>query len=242
MTSEMRHDEATARNAAATPLIAEDSLHRQFHHSHPRSTSRHLRGVHLAEGEAVVSMVRPKWTVVLPAFAVVVGVVALVVIQRSLMNGIFDALVWPAVAISVALVLVAIISWRHDVVLLTTERLIHLRGTLSQQVREIPLSDISDTSVKQEFVERMIDAGSLQIDVSSGETEILAHISDPTSFQEQLVEEAERNTRSLYSTQVTSEKPSDHLTELKRLYVLYQTGAIDDVEYREAKSRILRRL
>lgn len=231
-----------AQLANSAPLIVEDRVVAHPHMVHKRRKRVRGRGIRLGEGELIVAGIRPRWTSLLPALLVVSGVVVFATFDFGNLQPIFDVLRVIGIVGSITLVIVAIASWRNDEMLLTTERLVHTKGLFGRQTREIPLTDVADTNVKQDFVERLIGAGSIRIDVSSGEAETLAHISDPSAFQELLVEQVEKNAKELFSSAPRGNDHHDSLGDLERLYSLYEKGAIDADEYARAKQRLLRDL
>lgn len=139
---------------------------------------------------------------------------------------------------------------RTNRVFLTNERLVRFSGLLHQDVREIPLIYITNVNAKGDLLQRMLNCGTLEIDVAGGiGTEILPNIPNPDEELEAILAEIEQNSLDQIvdrdGTKPRAElQPAlvDPLDELSKLHHLLEDGVIDSDDYVEAKHRLLQRV
>jgi uncharacterized membrane protein YdbT with pleckstrin-like domain len=155
----------------------------------------------LLAGESVIAVERQHVAVLVPAAAVAVVClgVPLVLIQlvpSHLFGG--NTGMVKAVADAVVAVLVVgwfairVLRWRCQSYTLTTHRIVLSRGVISRVTESIALDRIQDTVVRRPFVERLIGAGSVEIQSAGRDgTEILHLVPHPNRFYTEILQAIE---------------------------------------------------
>jgi uncharacterized membrane protein YdbT with pleckstrin-like domain len=95
---------------------------------------------------------------------------------------------WPAtivgaalLAVAAAIVLRAVWSWERTLVVLTTEKLFVVHGTLRRRAAAVRLARVGPVEIEQSVLGRLLGYGT----VVAGELEI-THVSQPTRIVDQL--------------------------------------------------------
>jgi uncharacterized membrane protein YdbT with pleckstrin-like domain len=156
---------------------------------------------HLLSGETVVTTERQHVAVLVPATLVAVLClgVPLVLIQLipdrvsgtqvSGAKAIADAVV---AVVVVAWYVLRILRWRFQTYTLTTHRMILSRGVISRVTESIGLDRIQDTVVRRPLADRLIGAGSLEIQSAGRDgTEVLRLVPKPERFYTQILQAIE---------------------------------------------------
>ena len=156
---------------------------------------------HLLSGETVVTTERQHVAVLVPATLVAVLClgVPLVLIQLipdrvsgtqvSGAKAIADAVV---AVVVVAWYVLRILRWRFQTYTLTTHRMILSRGVISRVTESIGLDRIQDTVVRRPLADRLIGAGSLEIQSAGRDgTEVLRLVPKPDRFYTQILQAIE---------------------------------------------------
>jgi uncharacterized membrane protein YdbT with pleckstrin-like domain len=156
---------------------------------------------HLLSGETVVTTERQHLAVLVPVtlVALVCLAVPLVLIQLipdhvsgtnvSGAKAIADAVV---AVVVVAWYLLRVLRWRFQTYTLTTHRIILARGVVSRVTESIALDRIQDTVVRRPLADRLIGAGSLEIQSAGRDgTEILRLVPKPDRFYTQILQAIE---------------------------------------------------
>jgi uncharacterized membrane protein YdbT with pleckstrin-like domain len=156
---------------------------------------------HLLSGETVVATERQHVAVLVPAplVAVICLGVLLVLIQLvpdqvsgtrvSGAKAIADAVV---AVVVVAWYLFRVLRWRFQTYTLTSHRMILARGVISRVTESIALDRIQDTVVRRPFADRLIGAGSLEIQSAGRDgTEVLRLVPKPDRFYTQILQAIE---------------------------------------------------
>jgi membrane protein YdbS with pleckstrin-like domain len=169
---------------------------------------------HLLSGETVVATERQHLAVLVPAtlLAVICLGVPLVLIQLvpatvsgtnvSGAKAIADAVV---AVVVVAWYLLRVLRWRFQTYTLTTHRIILARGVVSRVTESIALDRIQDTVVRRPLADRLIGAGSLEIQSAGRDgTEVLRLVPKPDRFYTQILQAIE-NYRHLAGTYPVAE-------------------------------------
>jgi uncharacterized membrane protein YdbT with pleckstrin-like domain len=129
----------------------------------------------LANDEQVVKHLHPHWlTLVIPVFAFLVtvglgGFLVAIVPANSMQNWLRLAIGAVALVVLVWLVLVPVLQWKTTHYVITTHRVLIRTGVLNHTGRDIPLQRINDVAFEQTLFDRIIGAGTLQVE-SAGET------------------------------------------------------------------------
>ncbi len=156
---------------------------------------------HLLNGETVVTTERQHLAVLVPVtlLAVICLGLPLVLIQLvpnqvsgtdvSGAKAIADAVVAVVVA---AWYLLRILRWRFQTYTLTTHRIVLSRGVVSRVTESIALDRIQDTVVRRPLADRLIGAGSLEIQSAGRDgTEVLHLVPKPDRFYTQILQAIE---------------------------------------------------
>lgn len=199
----------------------------------------------LNDGEDVVLDLHPHWWFFagpLVAVAIVLGLLVVVV-------GIYDVNVTP---LSYALVVVLCINivwlllryarWATTNFVVTTDRLIHRKGVLRKEGREIPLERINDISCAQSIFERIIRAGDVMIE--SGGERGQQHFTDiPAPFRVQNVIYAEiERAQARDADRMAGRRELSIPEQIDKLNDLRERGVISDAEFSAKKAQLLDRL
>jgi uncharacterized membrane protein YdbT with pleckstrin-like domain len=156
---------------------------------------------HLLEGETVVATERQHVAVLVPAavVALVCLAVPLVLIQLvparvgsanvSGAKAIADAVV---AVVVVGWLLLRVLRWRCQTYTLTSHRIVLARGVVSRVTESIALDRIQDTVVRRPLADRLIGAGSVEIQSAGRDgTEILRLVPRPDRFYTQILQAIE---------------------------------------------------
>jgi len=145
----------------------------------------------LARGEKVVKNLHPHWLTVFGASLVGVLVIAAAAFASwatpddTTGNRIQWVSVGVAALLFLALVVVPFLRWRTTHYVVTTHRVMVRRGILSKEGKDITLSKVTDVSFRQSFLDRLIRAGTLNIE-SAGDSadELLRNIPNSDDVQQ----------------------------------------------------------
>ena len=156
---------------------------------------------HLLSGETVVAVERQHVAVLVPAAALTVVCLAVPLVLIQLIPGRVNGVnVTGAKAIADAVVAVVVVGWflirllrwRCQSYTLTSHRIILSRGVVSRVTESIALDRIQDTVVRRPLADRLIGAGSLEIQSAGRDgTEILHLVPRPDRFYTQILQAIE---------------------------------------------------
>jgi len=156
---------------------------------------------HLLAGETVVATERQHVAVLVPAAVVaVVCLGVLLVLIQLVPDRVSSANVSGAKAIADAVVAVVVVGWfllrllrwRFQTYTLTSHRIVLARGVVSRVTESIALDRIQDTVVRRPLADRLIGAGSLEIQSAGRDgTEILRLVPRPDRFYTQILQAIE---------------------------------------------------
>jgi uncharacterized membrane protein YdbT with pleckstrin-like domain len=156
---------------------------------------------HLLAGETVVATERQHVAVLVPTtlVALVCLAVPLVLIQliptRVGSANVSGAKVIADVVVAVVVVgwfLLRLLRWRFQTYTLTSHRIVLARGVVSRVTESIALDRIQDTVVRRPLADRLIGAGSLEIQSAGRDgTEILRLVPRPDRFYTQILQAIE---------------------------------------------------
>jgi len=145
----------------------------------------------LAEGERVEKNLHPHWLTVagpvLLGAALAVGCLWAAAATPDDRTG--NLVQWVVVAVAVAtaipLVVVPLLRWRTTHYVITSHRVMVRKGILNKMGKDITLSKITDVSFRQTLFDRVVNAGSLNIE-SAGDSpdEMLRFIPDSNDVQQ----------------------------------------------------------
>ncbi|MGD1053359.1 MAG: PH domain-containing protein [Candidatus Dormibacteria bacterium] len=156
---------------------------------------------HLLSGETVVATERQHLAVLVPATLLAVICLAVPVVLIQLVPaqvGSTDVTGAKAIADAVVAVVVVawyalrVLRWRFQTYTLTTHRIVLSRGVVSRVTESIALDRIQDTVVRRPLADRLIGAGSLEIQSAGRDgTEILRLVPRPDRFYTQILQAIE---------------------------------------------------
>jgi hypothetical protein len=200
----------------------------------------------MGQGEFVVFLTRRHGSVLLPALLLALVLCALII-------GAAAGLYWYSnvgeLALSGLALLVLpllwlawrIVVWQNEVFVVTTRRVIHLRGVVNKDVLDSSLAKVTDIALRQPLLGRMFNYGDLEILTAS---EIGANrftrITSPLQFKAALLnakEELDRPPAQLPETSPSTD-PANLLVSLK---TLLDQGVLTEEEYQAKKADLLAR-
>ena len=156
---------------------------------------------HLLAGETVVATERQHVAVLVPATLVaIVCLGVLLVLIQLIPSTVGGHNVSGAKAIADAVVAVVVVGWflyrllrwRLQTYTLTTHRIVLSRGVVSRVSESIGLDRIQDTVVRKPLADRLIGAGSLEIQSAGRDgTEVLRLVPRPERFYTQILQATE---------------------------------------------------
>lgn len=158
----------------------------------------------LASNERVVKSLHPHWlTVFFPTvIAVVVIALGIFLLTITPADNTGTILNWVIVAVGVLVlvlfVLIPFLKWRTTHYVITTHRVMVRRGILNKQGKDVALVKITDVSFAQTLFDRIIRAGSLNIETAGDSPDEsfknIPNSSDVQQLINRLVDEDQRGT------------------------------------------------
>ncbi|MCW2961294.1 MAG: rane-flanked domain protein [Thermoleophilia bacterium] len=88
-----------------------------------------------------------------------------------------------------------VLGWEFERVVVTGEKVIHLEGVLHRRIASTPLAKVSEFTVRQPLLGRVLDYGSLVVDVPGGRDQALhglAYLPDPAGLYRMVSDLARR--------------------------------------------------
>ena len=197
------------------------------------------------EGETIVLDMKPHWWFF--ARQIGVGVVLFVVIiflYAALDGGLRTATtwVWVLAAIAWAIWLVrAFLDWQFTYFVLTDDRVIYRTGVLSKHGVEIPLTRVNNINFHQGVVDRLVGAGTLEIE-SAGENgeSRFSHVRHPDGVQQEIYRQMEAHGRKRAGW--GKEAPSAAPPAAAPAAELRDKGVISAAEFEAKKAQLLERM
>jgi hypothetical protein len=128
------------------------------------------------------------------------------------------------------------VTWRATTLVVTNDRLIRRSGVLSKNGREIPLSQLTDISYRQNIFNRIIGAGDVVLESAGRESEeVFPSLPHPAEIQNEIYGlMSARHGRTVAPTASLS-LPE----QLEKLADLRQRGVLSDAEFASTKARLL---
>jgi uncharacterized membrane protein YdbT with pleckstrin-like domain len=156
---------------------------------------------HLLTGETVVATERQHFAVLVPATLLALVCLGVPIVLIQLVPGevgsanVTGAKVIGDVVVAVVVAawyLLRVLRWRFQTYTLTTHRIVLARGVISRVTESIALDRIQDTVVRRPFADRLIGAGSLEIQSAGRDgTELLHLVPKPDRFYTQILQAIE---------------------------------------------------
>ncbi len=139
------------------------------------------------------------------------------------------------------------LQWWAEEYLVTSHRVVQTEGLINKHTRDSALEKINDITLNQSVMGRVLNYGDLEIITGSDiGTNILRRLANPVEFKKTLLEQKQKlsdNEDLGYRKAATVEgDEEDPLKKIAQLDGLRKTGAISEVEYQQAKAKLLAKL
>ena len=141
-----------------------------------------------------------------------------------------------------------LLQWWAEEYLITTTRVVQTEGLINKRTKDSALEKINDITLNQSVVGRILNYGDLAIITGSDVgTNVLKRLARPVEFKKTLLEQKHQlsDGEDLGHRKVVTAAEGDEEDPLKRIAELddlRKTGAISEVEYQQAKAKLLAKL
>jgi uncharacterized membrane protein YdbT with pleckstrin-like domain len=140
------------------------------------------------------------------------------------------------------------LQWWAEEYLITTHRVVQTEGLINKHTKDSALEKINDITLTQSFMGRILGYGDLAIITGSDMgTNVLQRLAKPVEFKKTLLEQKSRlsdgedlGPRNTAAAAVADEE--DPLKKIAQLDELRKSGAVSEVEYHQAKAKLLAKL
>jgi uncharacterized membrane protein YdbT with pleckstrin-like domain len=141
-----------------------------------------------------------------------------------------------------------LLQWWAEEYLITTTRVVQTEGLINKHTKDSALEKINDITLNQSVVGRILNYGDLAIITGSDMgTNLLKRLAQPVEFKKTLLEQKQKLSdgedlgyRKVAAAAEGGEE--DPLKKIAQLDDLRKTGAISEVEYQQAKAKLLAKL
>ena len=141
-----------------------------------------------------------------------------------------------------------LLQWWAEEYLITTTRVVQTEGLINKRTKDSALEKINDITLNQSVMGRILNYGDLAIITGSDVgTNMLKRLAQPVEFKKTLLEQKlklsdgeDLGYRKVAATAAGDEE--DPLKKIAQLDDLRKTGAISEVEYQQAKAKLLAKL
>ncbi len=138
------------------------------------------------------------------------------------------------------------LQWWAEEYLVTTHRVVQTEGLINKHTKDSALEKINDITLNQSVMGRVLNYGDLEIITGSDiGTNILRRLAQPVEFKKTLLEQKSKlsDGEDLSSRRVVPvSEEEDPLRRIADLDDLRKKGAISEVEYQQAKAKLLAKL
>ena len=139
------------------------------------------------------------------------------------------------------------LQWWAEEYLITTHRVVQTEGLINKHTKDSALEKINDITLNQSFLGRILGYGDLIIITGSDVgTNVLKRLAKPVEFKKTLLEQKSKLSD---GEDLGAHKPAapvsdeeDPLKRISELDELRKKGAISEVEYQQAKAKLLAKL
>lgn len=166
-----------------------------------------------------------------------------------------DLVLMICVGISVIVLISGFIDylrWNTDQVLITDRRVIQVRGILNKRVIDSSLEKINDVEMRQSFIGRMLNYGTIEILTAAGDegVNVIDRIEDPLEFKKAMLDAKHHYERGYgyldpqgYApARSPAAGPMDLQRTLQELAALRDRGILSPEEFEAKKRDLLKRL
>jgi len=141
------------------------------------------------------------------------------------------------------------LQWWAEEYLITTTRVVQTEGLINKHTKDSALEKINDITLNQSVVGRILNYGDLAIITGSDMgTNLLKRLAKPVEFKKTLLEQKNKlsdgddlGARKTTAAAIESDE-EDPLKKIAQLDELRKSGAISEVEYQQAKAKLLSKL
>ena len=140
------------------------------------------------------------------------------------------------------------LQWWAEEYLITTTRVVQTEGLINKHTKDSALEKINDITLNQSVVGRILNYGDLAIITGSDMgTNVLQRLAKPVEFKKTLLEQKHtlsdgEDLSPRKATTAAEADEEDPLKTIAQLDDLRKTGAISEVEYQQAKAKLLAKL
>lgn len=140
------------------------------------------------------------------------------------------------------------LQWWAEEYLITTTRVVQTEGLINKHTKDSALEKINDITLNQSVLGRILNYGDLAIITGSDVgTNLLKRLAKPVEFKKTLLEQKHKlsdgddlSPRAAAAAVESDEE--DPLKKISQLDELRKSGAISEVEYQQAKAKLLAKL
>jgi uncharacterized membrane protein YdbT with pleckstrin-like domain len=207
----------------------------------------------LGKNEQILWRARQHWIVLSANFAINLFIFIAIVALSVLLGKIdFTQPVsgWVLLALLIPIVWFGweFLQWWAEEYLITTTRVVQTEGLVNKHTKDSALEKINDITLNQSVLGRILNYGDLAIITGSDMgTNVLKRLAKPVEFKKTLLEQKHQlsdgddlGPRKATAAAVSDE--DDPLTKISHLDDLRKSGAISEVEYQQAKVKLLAKL
>jgi uncharacterized membrane protein YdbT with pleckstrin-like domain len=140
------------------------------------------------------------------------------------------------------------LQWWAEEYLITTTRVVQTEGLINKHTKDSALEKINDITLNQSVLGRILNYGDLAIITGSDVgTNVLKRLAKPVEFKKTLLEQKQKlsdgdDLGPRKTTAATEDDEEDPLKKIAQLDDLRKSGAISEVEYQQAKAKLLAKL
>jgi uncharacterized membrane protein YdbT with pleckstrin-like domain len=140
------------------------------------------------------------------------------------------------------------LQWWAEEYLITTTRVVQTEGLINKHTKDSALEKINDITLNQSVMGRILNYGDLSIITGSDVgTNVLKRLAKPVEFKKTLLEQKHKlsdgdDLGPRRATTAESDDEEDPLKKIAQLDDLRKSGAISEVEYQQAKAKLLAKL
>jgi uncharacterized membrane protein YdbT with pleckstrin-like domain len=204
-------------------------------------------------GESVVLDLKPHWWFFARHIAIGAGLVVVLILFFRLDGELQTVTLyaWLAAVVGFAVWLVlAYLNWQFTFFVLTDRRVIYRTGVFAKRGVEIPLPRINNINFHQGMVDRLVGAGSLEIQSAGQDGESrFSHVRHPDGIQQEIYRQIEVHARDRanYGREpieaIPAQEPAANIPEqLRQLAELRDSGVISDADFEAKKAQLLERM
>jgi uncharacterized membrane protein YdbT with pleckstrin-like domain len=164
--------------------------------------------------------------------------------------------IWVVLALAwAAWLAIAFLNWRFTHFVVTSERVISRTGVLAKRGTEIPLDRINNINFRQGIWERVIGAGTLEVESAGQDGQsVFRDVQHPDAVQQEIYSQMDTNqrTRASWGAQAPAAvaegapapaAPAPDITEqIEKLAGLRDRGVISAAEFEAKKAQLLERM